>query len=512
MPLKVLSRVAAVALLAVTAAACTSSPGPSANSSATGSPVRGGTLHVVRSESFDGWDQDKAAAYASYQTLLAVLEPLVRFNANGKDIEPGIATSWTYDAKALTWTFTLHDGVQFSDGSPLTSADVAFSESVWAAGPNFGGLYSGIKKVLTPDPKTAVFQMSAPNTTLPVQMSWASSGIIPKNYGGRTKAAFDAAPIGAGAFTVVSWSPSGRIVLARNPHYYVAGRPYLDKVQIDVVSDANERAVQFQSGQYDISEGVSTNTAKQYGASLIALPASQVEHLSLNVTKAPFDNPKVRQAIAAAIDYKGIAGGPYQGYASAPAGILPPNVGHYAPPSLPAPALDLPKARALLAGSGANTTGTYEVIYDSGQPNDALLAQILQQNLAAIGIKLKLTGLETGAFVGEAFGVKSDMVLWSYGAISPDMFDPIGWILGTSWLFTGDDTKRLKAEYDAYNAAQSDAAKLTIVTQIQDENLQTGQALPLASFQVLQGVSSKVRGFASAPWGMYYWDPIWLQG
>ena len=171
MSLKVLSRVAAVALLAVTATACTASSGSSGGSSATGSPVSGGTLHVVRAESFDGWDQDKAAAYASYQTLLAVLEPLVRFNANGKDIEPGIATSWTYDAKKMTWTFALRDGVTFSDGTPLTSADVAFSESVWAAGPNFGGLYSGIKKVLTPDPKTAVFQMSAPNTTLPVQMS-----------------------------------------------------------------------------------------------------------------------------------------------------------------------------------------------------------------------------------------------------------------------------------------------------------------------------------------------------
>ena len=512
MPSKVLSRVAAAVLLAVTAAACTSSPGQSASSAAAGSPVRGGTLHVVRAESFDGWDQDKAAAYASYQTLLAVLEPMVRFNANGKDIEPGIATSWSYDAKAMTWTFTLRDGVQFGDGSPLTSADVAFSEGVWAAGPNFGGLYSSIKKVLTPDPKTVVFQMGAPNTTLPVQMAWASSGIMPRNYGGRAKAAFDAAPIGAGAFIVVSWSPTGRIELARNPHYYMKGRPYLDKVQIDVVSDANERAVQFQSGQYDISEGVPTNTAKQYGSSLIALPASQIEHLSLNITKAPFNNPKVRQAIAAAIDYKGIAGGPYQGYATPPTGILPPNIGHYSAPSLAAPTQDLAKAKQLLADSGATTTGTYEVIYDSGQPNDALVAQILQQNLAAVGINLKLTGLETGAFVDEAFGVKSDMVLWSYGAISPDMFDPIGWILGTSWLFTGDDTKPLKAQYDAYNAAQSDAAKQKIVTQIQDQSLLTAQALPLASFQVLQGVSSKVKGFASAPWGMYYWDPIWLQG
>jgi peptide/nickel transport system substrate-binding protein len=220
----------------------------------------------------------------------------------------------------------------------------------------------------------------------------------------------------------------------------------------------------------------------------------------------------VRQAIASAIDYKGIAGGPYQGYATTPSGILPPNVGHYTAPSVPSPTQDLAKARQLLAGAGVSTSGTYNVVYDSGQANDALVAQILQQNLAAVGIKLKLTGLETGAFVDDAFGLKADMVLWSYGAISPDMFDPIGWVLGTSWLFTGADTKPLKAQYDAYNAAQSDAAKDKIITQIQNDSLQNDWSLPLANFQVLQGVSGRVKGFASSPWGMYYWDPIWLKG
>ncbi len=504
--------IAAAAIAALLLSACTAASKGSDGAAAPESPRMGGTLHVTRSESFDGWDMDKAAAYASYQTLYAVLEPLVRFSADGRHLEPGIAQSWTYDPKALTWTFQLRPGVTFSDGKPLTSTDVAFSEHVWASGPNFGSLYQAITSVSTPSPQTVVFHVSSSFSTLPVLMSWSSSGIVPASYGGMTKAQFEAHPVGAGAFTVSSWSPGGTITLARNPHYYLAGRPYLDKVVVDVVADSNERAVLFQSGQTDVSEYVSQNTAAQYGKQIVALPASQVEHLSLNTTQAPFDNPAVRQAIAAAIDDDAIVHGPARGYGSAPQGILPPNLGHWAAPTLPATQYDATKAKQLLASSGADTSRTFTLVYDSGIDFDGLVAQIVQANLAAVGITVKLTGLETGAFLDQAYGLKADMVLWSYGAISPDMVDPLGWILGTSWLFTGYSTRALSAQYDAYNATASDEAKDKIVAQVQDEAIQSAQAIPLADLQVLQAVSPRVHGFASAPWGLYYWDPIWLSG
>jgi ABC-type transport system substrate-binding protein len=65
------------------------------------------TLHVYRSESFDGWVLDSAAAYASYQTHAAVMEPLLRFAADGIHVKPGLAESWTYDPATFTWTFVL---------------------------------------------------------------------------------------------------------------------------------------------------------------------------------------------------------------------------------------------------------------------------------------------------------------------------------------------------------------------------------------------------------------------
>lgn len=495
-------------------AACTKSPAPSGGPGAgdAGTPQRGGTLRILRHESFDGWNPDKAAAYASYQTLEALTEPLVRVAPDGKSLQPGIAESWTYDPKGPSWTFVIRQGVTFSDGTPLSSADVAFSEGVWEKGPNFGSLYGNIKEVRTPDSQTAVFDLAAPDTTLPVLMSWSSSGIFPKDFGGRSESDYFNHPVGAGAFTVAQWSPGGQIVLKRNDRYYIPNHPYVDEVVINVVADGNQAAVQFQSGQADISEYVSPADASQYGNSIVALPTSQVEHLSLNTTSAPLNDPAVRQAIAHAIDYAAIAGGPFRGYGSPPQGIIAPNLANWAPPSVPPFSKDIAAARQLLAGSKNPHPAPLELVYDSGLPDDGLVAQIVQSNLKAIGIDVKLTGLETGAFLGRAFGLSADMVLWSYGAISPDVIDPLGWILGTSWLFTGFETKTLGKQFSSYSATQSPQKKQEIITQIQDQALQNAQAIPLCDVQVLQAVSDKVHGFASAPWGLYYWDPIWLSG
>lgn len=502
-----------VFLAATLAAAACASGGSAGGAGAAnhGAPEPGGTLRVVRFESFDGWNLDSAAAYASYQTDQAVIEPLVRFSPDGKTLEPGLAESWKYNPDGPSWTFELRDGLTFSDGTPLTSADVAFSAKEWKAGHNFGVLYSGIKKVRTPDERTVVIDLYAPDTTLPVVLSWSSSGVMPKDFGGKTKDQYFASPIGAGAFVVEDWSPGGQIVLARNPHFYDPARPYADKVVIDVVADNNERATMFQAGQADVAEYVSPIDASKYGDSLVALPASQVEHLSMNTTKAPFDDIGVRRAVAQAIDYRSIYEGVLKGYADAPNGILPPNLAHSTPPTKPGFTTDIEAAKQELAASSYPNPDTVELIYDSGNAVDGLVAQIVQADLAKAGIKVEVSGLETGAFVDRAFGLDSELVLWSYGAISPDAIDPVGWVLGTSWLFTGFQTDDLGKEWGEYTSTQSDDKKKAIIAAIQDQNLEDVQAISLAEAQVLHGVSSKVGGLKSAPWGTYYYDTVWLE-
>jgi peptide/nickel transport system substrate-binding protein len=296
--------------------------------------VRAGILHVYRSESFDGWVLDSAAAYATYQTHAAVMEPLVRFASDGFSVEPGLAESWEYDADSFTWTFTLRPDARFSNGEPVTSDDVVFSFGIWSKGINFGGSFDRIVDAVALDERTVRFVLAAPGNTVPALLSGSIAGVMPADFAGMTEDAYYAAPIGAGPYVVNDWSSGGRIKLLRNPHYYAPGRPSFDEIVIDVVSSDTELAILFESGQADIVNNVSATAASQYAASgIVVTPASQVSHLSLNVRAPPFDDVTVRRAVASALDYDGIVNGPFEGYASLPNGFLPPNLANWAPAS-----------------------------------------------------------------------------------------------------------------------------------------------------------------------------------
>lgn len=471
------------------------------------------TLHVYRSESFDGWVLDSAAAYASYQTHAAVMEPLVRFAADGIHVEPGLAESWTYNADTCTWTFLLRANAKFSNGTPVSSQDVLFSFGVWSKGVNFGRSFDRISELVAVDARTVRFVMKSQDSTLPATLSGSIAGIMPVNFGGLTRDRYYAAPIGAGPYTVRKWSGGGRIVLSRNPYFYAADRPYFDEVVIDVVPDDNELAILFESGQADIVEYVSAIMAGQYRKSALVLtPTSQVSHLSLNVRAQPFDDLQVRRAVAMALDYNAIVNGPFKGAARFPSGFLTPNIANWAPPSAPYHATDLVAARALLHDSSPGARRPVELIYDAAIGADGLVAQIVSANLARIGIKVKLTGLETLAFVDRAYSLSADMVVWSYGAVSPDLADPLAWIDGTGYLFTGYDRSHFDEQHKTYLSTTSAALKHAAVVAIQNEALEQAAAIALAEYSTIHAVAANLSGFAPAPWGLYYYDTIRRRG
>jgi len=494
----------AVACGGDTAATTTAAPAATGTASA-----GGGTLTVGRVESFDGWNLDSAAAYATYQTHPAVLEPLLRFAADGQTVEAGLADVWTYDEATTTWTFTLRDGAAFSNGDPVTSADVVFSHGIWSTGFNFGGSFAQIAEVRAVDDRTIEFVMAAPDSILPALLSGSVAGVMPADFAGMTEEEYYADPIGAGPYAVAEWSSGGRIVLERNPHYYDPDRPYYDQVVIEIVPDDNELARLFEGGEVDIVNYVSIATAGQYDdGDLLVTPPSQVSHLSLNATRPPFDALAARRAVAAAINYDSIVDGPLAGYGSSPTGILAPNLGGWAAPTVPYYATDLEAAASELAASSQPDGFTVELIYDAAAGTDALLAQIVKANLAEIGIEVTLTGLETLAFLDRAFTVDADMVLWSYGAISPDISDPLGWIGGTGYLFTGYDQTAFGEQRTNYLTAVSADEKLAAIQLIQNEAVEQAVVIALAVTPTVHAVSPELTGFAPAPWGLYYFDTI----
>ncbi|WP_449282482.1 ABC transporter substrate-binding protein [Leucobacter sp.] len=466
------------------------------------------TLRVIRAESFDGWNPDGAAAYSTYQSLANVIEPLLRANPDGQTIDPGIATEWEYDPDAYTWTFTLRDGVEFSDGTPLTTDDVLFSAGVWVEGPNYGSLFSGISEVTAPDDRTVVFRMAEPDNSLPVLLTWTSAGIFPEDFGGVDEEEYWQKPVGAGAFKVESWSTGGQTVLSANEHYYE--EVGVDRIVFDTVTDTNQGAALIESGQADISEYISPQASAAYGESIVALPPSLIEHLSFNVTRAPLDDLHLRSAIAHAVDGDAIIEGAFKGFGAEPRGIIPSGLAGWAGPTAVPPSFDPDRAKAEIA-LVASPPKTLEVIYDASNEADDAVAQIMKQNLIEIGIDLRLTPLETGAFLDRAYGLDADMMIWSYGAISPDVIDPLAWITGTSWLFSGADTARVESQFKQYAATEAPEDRAGIIRELQDDAIEELPVFAVAEFQALHAAGPRVEGFAPTPWGLYRMNTITLE-
>jgi peptide/nickel transport system substrate-binding protein len=241
------------------------------------SPTRGGEITILRQNDIDSWDPGNGMVVETFQTLPGVMEGLVRPGHGDEPIAPGLATSWKLDAANKTLTFQLRPDLKFSDGSPLTAEDAAFSAEQWPQGMMMGSLYSAIESAEATDDTTLVLHLKRPSTFL---LSWLANGtaaVVPKDFQGKPAAEFFKRPIGAGPFKIADYRPGQQLVLERNEHYYDPKRPYLDKVIYDTVADPNQVLLRLQSGEADIAEAVPLDLTSQ-------LPEEQQVRISPSAT------------------------------------------------------------------------------------------------------------------------------------------------------------------------------------------------------------------------------------
>lgn len=499
-------RLAAAAVATVLAASVlTACAGNGSDGS--GDPVAGGTLNVIRANPFEGFELDQQTLNSSYQISQAVIEPLIRVGDDGASLEPGLATSWEYGKGGTRLALELHPDATFSDGAPVTAADVAFSIETWQAGPNYGATFASIEEVEIVEEKSLVLHLSAPDTALVAFLAWANAGVMPEDFGGRSADDYYQDPIGAGAFTVESWSANGEVVLEKNESYYQEGRPYVDEVVSTFASDPNSVTLQIQSGEADLADEILPVTADTLGDSVYAGPEHLTPVLLMNTREAALADVDVRRAIAHAIDYEAIAEGALKGYGKAPEGALPTNLDNWAPPSQPYFSRDLDQAEELLAGA-ADAPDELDLIY----PNDAsssVMAQVIQENLGEIGIEVALKSADAGTAYGAMSSGDYELVIFSNNAISPDASDPAWYIVATNTMFTGLPTDEAVAILTDYASTADASEKEAAITELQDLWTEQAPYVALAHTPALEGVREGVHDAHVTPWGVYYFDTVW---
>lgn len=284
---------------------------------AQGTPQHGGTLVMVV--------QPEPPTLASYQSTAGpigqvatkVYEGLLEYDFNLKPI-PGLAKSWSVSPDGKTITFKLQPNVRFHDGKPFTSADVQFTvmDVLKKVHPRGISTFRAVEAVETPDPLTAVFKLSEPAPYLLMALSGYESPMLPKHIfgvGDITNHPNANKPIGTGPYKFVEWQKGQYMRFDRNPDYWKKGRPYLDRIVARFIGDGGTRAATLETGEVQIGgfNAIPPLDVKR----LQAMPhigvttkgyemQSPIVELDMNARVKPFDNVKVRQAIAYAIDRK----------------------------------------------------------------------------------------------------------------------------------------------------------------------------------------------------------------
>jgi peptide/nickel transport system substrate-binding protein len=292
-----------------------------------------------------------------------IFAALLRFDDQWNP-QPYLAKSWKISDDGLKVTVVLRDNARFHDGKPITSEDVKFSIETYQANHPFTPMYAPVQSIDTPDKLTAVFNLSKPHPAILLAFSSQLGVIIPKHvYGAtdniRTNPQNSQNIVGSGPFKLKEHKPGEYIILERNEDYFLEGRPYLDRIVYKKIVEGTSVVIALEKGDVDMTAFFTdaqllnrlkkskhlTLTPNGYSA------IGPLEWLAFNTKRKPFDDKRVRQAFAYALDKKFIIKVLYGGYAQRSLGPIHPG-SVFAPKDVNAYTLDLEKAAALLDEAG----------------------------------------------------------------------------------------------------------------------------------------------------------------
>ena len=440
-----IARILVAVLAVVLAAACAKEKKDAGGAGAAGSdaPAYGDAIVEGSIGDVSGFLTAVTSDSASHTAANYVFNGLVRYDKNLK-LEGELAESWEVSPDGKRITFHLRKGVTWHDGKPFTSEDVLFTYRRMID-PNTPTAYAEdfkqVKRAEAPDPYTFVVEYGKPFA--PALASWGMH-VLPKHllaeYPDISRSPLNKKPVGTGRFRFVEWKTGEKTVFETNPDYF-EGRPYLSRVITRVIPDPATMFLELKSGGIDMMGVTPLQYTRQTETEEFRKSFHKYRYLSFGYTYLGFrlshplfSDKRVRQAIAHAIHKKEIIDGVLFGLGQEATGPYKPGTWVHNPDVKRYP-FDPEKAKALLAEAGwkpgdgvlekGGRTFSFTVLTNAGNESRAKTAAIIQQNLAAVGIKMEIRTLEWAAFINEFVDKrKFDAVIlgWSISQ-DPDQYD-----------------------------------------------------------------------------------------
>ena len=385
-------------------------------------PKRGGKLVYAAGTDVQTLDPQMIGDIPTSRIVMHIYETLVAQDADGK-IGPMLAVSWTTSADGLTWEFKLRQGVLFQDGTPFDA------QAVKASFERLRDPQTGAPRRSALDPLAAIeiidadtirLVTKAPFAPLLATLSSYNLAILSPAQIKAQGAKLREAPSGTGPYALQRWDPGERITLARNEAYW-GEKGLLDTIEARVVPEDSARTLLLLSGGADVITGVPTamlgRLQSSPGVKMIRKTGYRTIYVGLNMAVKPFDDLRVRQAVAHAIDVKALLAGVLRGVGSLGGGLESPAIDGAA--RLAPYPFDPAASRRLLADSGHPDGFQTSFYVPTGRYTaDRQLGEAIQAQLAAVGIKAALQTPEFGALTA-ALNARDKVPIFLLGKGSP---------------------------------------------------------------------------------------------
>ena len=423
---------------------------------------QGGDIVITYKDDVATLDPAIGYDWQNWSMIKSLFDGLMDYEPGTTVLRPDLAESYEISPDGKTFTFKLQKGVKFHNGREMTAEDVKYSldrvtnPKTQSPGAGFfasikgfddvaGGKTESLEGVTVVDPSTVKIELTRPDATFLHVMAINFSHVVPKEEVEKYGADFGKNPVGTGAYKMAEWTLGQRLVFERNPDYWRKGLPYLNKITFEIGQEPIVALLRLQKGEIDVpGDGIppakfqEVMNDPQQKERVVVGGQLHTGYVTMNTTMPPFDNVKVRQAVNMAINKDRVV--QLINNRAVPATQpLPPSMPGY-DKDYKGYAYDPAKAKALLAEAGHPDGFETELFAMNTDPNPRI-AQAIQQDLAAIGVKAKIQALAQANVIAAGGDKAGAPMIWSGGmawiADFPDPSNFYGPILGCGGAVPG---------------------------------------------------------------------------
>lgn len=507
---------------------------------AQGTPRRGGVLTVAADTEPRNLNPAMIASNGVFYVASKVIDGLAEMSFAGDGLVPRLATRWEGSADGRTVTFGLRDGVTWHDGRPFTSADVAFSAMrLWKPLQNLGRIvFRDLEAVDTPDARTAIFRFSRPTPFQLIRNALPGlTSVVPAHLYAQGDIAANPANtrlVGTGPFRFAEHRPGEFYRLERNPTYWEAERPFLDQIVYRVLPDRGAIAAALEANQIQLAAFSAVPLADMErlgripGIAVIPTGYEGITYqltVEMNHRRRELADPRVRRAIAHAIDRQAVVDTIFLGYAKPANGPVPAFDRQFHDTSVQAPAFDRRRAEQLLdeAGLPRAANGMRFAVRLLPAPwfeQTRQFGDYLRQALRAIGIDATIVNNDPAAhlravYTDHAFDLAiGSPVYRNDPAISTTILYQSGLPAGVPFANQyGYASPAMDALIAQAQTEPDTAARTALYRRFQALANEDQPVIMVAEFTFLTVARRSVMNVANNPrWATSHWADTWLQG